>query len=399
MRVALVQPSDLGPGERSKQVLVLTAALRRLGHEAVALSPVVHGTEDLAEPASMSDLCDPSAWRRRGVDGVVAVTWLHQAAVLRAAREAGLPTIALADSDGKVVPWRHPRNLVLRAAGTARHAAAVRMSVVPAPAGGRVGTPPAVTTSPPGPDPSRLGLRARIDFGARVRAAVAVADWTGVSGRPALDDYRATLQRLGIAIAPGRIGISEQAAAPHFVGAPLDGPRQREVLAIGRWYAAQKDPLLLRATLRELLAHDPEVRVTIVGPGAGQVIPRHARVEALDAVPNAELPELLTRAAVLLSTSRWEGGSATVFSEAVTCGCPVVGPSLNAVAHAAGGGHGSVMVAGRSPARLAAAALRVVDAWDDAAGRRLAAAWRPRLDPLVVAADLAARLSSPTAPG
>ena len=386
MKLALVQQSEFGPAERHKLVGNLVIALRALGHEAEARSPVVDGTGDLASATSMAELTSPRFWREQSVDGVIAVTWMWQSAVLAAAKEAGVPTVALADSDGTFVPWHHPRASIRRAAMMAENLVRRRQPGNRSAAAIEAVTPAGLAEYRSETLTQKLAVRRRL------RASVDAATWTGLPGEPALRDTLRTLERLGIDVPPGSMGLSEQPVAEAFSTAPLGASRLREVAAIGRWDDPVKDPRLLAATLERLLAGDRKLTVTIVGPGSGSVAPADPRIRTIDAIPNAELPELLARASVLLSTSRFEGGS-MIFGEALSCGCAVAGPPLNAIEHLESG-PGGWRAHRRTPTELARAVESALAAStrDPGFAARVADHWRPRFQATAVAAKLVARI-------
>ena len=170
--------------------------------------------------------------------------------------------------------------------------------------------------------------------------------------------------------------------------------RERRLVAVGRWDDPQKDAPLLAATIRRVLAADPEVAFDLVGPGGerpfGDLCRRRPRVVYHGAQPPEVVAGLLRRGRSLLLSSRWESGP-IVANEALCVGCTLVGPARvpSFEAFCRGGRYGTVSRGGSAQA-LAAAVLDEMRAWDD--GKReaavIAATWRPRFDPRTVCRQL-----------
>lgn len=140
--------------------------------------------------------------------------------------------------------------------------------------------------------------------------------------------------------------------------APVDPPR---VAFVGR-LVAQKDPGLIAAIAGRLAAQG--VATTIVGGGPGEARVRRAlrrelatgRVEMTGAVDRLRALHELARASLLVLPSRWEGLPVVVL-EALALGVPVVAAAVGGVPEIIADGRTGELVAGREPARFAAAAV------------------------------------------
>ena len=179
-----------------------------------------------------------------------------------------------------------------------------------------------------------------------------------------------------------------------YLSGEVPATRERRLVAVGRWDDPQKDAALLAATVRRVLAADPDIGFDLIGPGGEAAFAalwrRQPRVRYLGPQPPEVVAELLRRSRSLLLSSRWESGP-IVANEALSLGCTLVGPVRVPTfeAYCAGGRYGTACRSG-SPQALAAAVLDEMRAWDD--GRRdpaaIAATWRPRFDPRTVCEQL-----------
>jgi len=135
---------------------------------------------------------------------------------------------------------------------------------------------------------------------------------------------------------------------------------RRQVGLIGR-LVEQKDPLLFLDCL-ELL---PEYEATIVGGGelVEKVKAEIARrslcnVKMLGALPRREALQALSKLAVLVMTSRWEGLPILAL-EAMCAGVPVVAIDVGGIGEAIEDGRSGILVKSRSPDELAKAVKRL----------------------------------------
>jgi len=181
-------------------------------------------------------------------------------------------------------------------------------------------------------------------------------------------------------------------------------PRSRhELLFVGRLVEKKGLSHLLDAMPRVLRSH-PHARLTIAGfgPLRGE-LETQARRLGIDgqvffsgAVPQAELPSLYRRAAMVVApfvraASGDQEGLPVVLMEAIGCGCPIVASDIPGVRDLTGKDSGEVLVPPGDVSALAAAITRTLDDPQRAAALASArrAACLERVDWSRVAADYA----------
>ncbi len=152
-------------------------------------------------------------------------------------------------------------------------------------------------------------------------------------------------------------------------------PKQRKLLAVGRWESSFKDAPLLVQVLDRVLQREPEYRATIVGSGA-DLIERllakcaaevRARIDVRPRVPQAQLVREYQEAQILLVSSRSESFHIAAAS-GLCCGCSVAGPAaIPSLVWFSSRASGTV-AASRSADDLADAAGAEIAAWHT--GRR-----------------------------
>lgn len=315
--------------------------------------------------SSLTELEDPAFWRRSGFDLAVGLTWLHETPVLAALAAAGVPRVALADSDGQLgyavhprAAWSHigPRQESLRDRLRAsvyfarRYLASARRR-----------------------DPEEL------DVVASARASTAIA----FASREAIARFRRFLVHYRAA------GLSERAfAAPYPVprdfGAAEIPAKEERLVAIGRWSDPQKDAPLLASALERLLTRRPGTRVTLFGAeGAhafGALAARFPAVELPGERPPSEVRPALAASRALVLSSRWETGPHVAF-EALALGTTLVGPPLPNLIGLVEGDRFGTVARDRRPRALAAALVHELELWERGGrdGRAIAARWRPEL--------------------
>lgn len=109
-------------------------------------------------------------------------------------------------------------------------------------------------------------------------------------------------------------------------------PKQRSIVAVGRWESFQKDaPLLMRVLVRVLKKY-PSYQAQILGSG-GEYVNRlrdsmagdvASRVHVVGPVPHRELVSYYRASQVIFAPSRYESFHIAC-AEALCCGCSVVG--------------------------------------------------------------------------
>jgi glycosyltransferase involved in cell wall biosynthesis len=178
-----------------------------------------------------------------------------------------------------------------------------------------------------------------------------------------------------------RLGRGDLVDRIHFVPHPIDpalrhdgAPKEREVIAVGRWNDPVKRPDLLVAVARELLHRDTTVRVVIVGCDAiwcqARIVAGEPewvdRVIAFERLDHDALCTRMNRARVSLCTSRSESFHA-VSAEALLCGCSIVGPddpALPALPYYVNEGMSGQLAATAEPANLAQTVLQELAVWE-----------------------------------
>jgi glycosyltransferase involved in cell wall biosynthesis len=363
MRLAVVFPLPLERGHLGKDLTVIPEALGATLHAPAAADiawpvPVVAGHS--------AEWAKPEYWRDQRLDGAIVFSFLQHSALIAALHDAGVRVVAKADTTGHAIARDHPRPRLVSALHDqdrlSRRAAAI------------------VSWA------ARIGPLHRAELAELVRV-VGTADHTTIETEPALQAVRASLRRHGHPELAERVSVVPNPIRDPFLRAPLDEPREKLVVAIGRWQLRVKDAPLLHASLTRFLAQRPDYRAVVIGEGA-------APGERIEIATNADIPALLSRARVVLTTSRWESFS-LVCHEGLACGCSITGPPINPVLDVAGRGPFGTVAADRSPNAVAAALSAEAAAWD--AGERdpgaIAAYWRERLAPSAVAARFEALLS------
>ena len=355
----------------------LSEGLAALGH-----SPVLVTARDLAGrfdgPTELVDELDeltrPATWEE--FDLAIGVTWLRMAPILEAMAEAGVPRLAIADSDGQLgyaahpaMAWRHlaassrsPREL-LRALRyfVRRYRASRRRS-----------------------DPEERAIVA----GTRAATRIAFASQEAV----ACFNHFLRQQRQEELV--GRTLVAPFPVPRSFCAGPVH-EKENLVVAIGRWSDPQKDAPLLNATLARFLARRRDTRVEIFGADGDPRFGALARAFPQLAIRGVQEPEAvraaLARCRVALFSSRWETGPHAA-GEALTSGATLVSPPMPNFAGFIGSTLFGEMAPDRSPRALSAALDAEIGRWDRAQrdATSIAAVWRGRLSPRAYAAALLA---------
>ncbi|MFO7534542.1 MAG: glycosyltransferase [Kiritimatiellia bacterium] len=362
-------------GLRTALVLLTGATVEEEG------KPLVTGT-----PAEMAD---PDWWRSRAPDMVVLYAWgmPRYAPVAKAIRSAGIRLQVQFDSDGIISPrvdaWRYFYTIywTYRERGFKN----------------RFRLFPSLTAS--------LNLIWHwVNPHAYDRPMVnhlEQADWIALESLLAARRVKGFLRRMGRAELEERVVVS-----PHPVDNRFQyrgGAKRPKIIAIGRWDSPQKDPGLLKATLRIALLRHAEWTATLIGPG-GDVLTRsmrgwpaalRSRIQVCGRRPHEALPEALQDARILVASSRYESFHIAA-AEALCCGASVVGPACLASFHWFTSAQSGSLSATRQSGDLADALSAEIRAWE--AGRRnpeaIAQHWTPLLKAEACVKALVARLAA-----
>jgi glycosyltransferase involved in cell wall biosynthesis len=335
-----------------------------LGHDVITVC-ARSSAEGYAYPVrtteSLDELAGPALWRELRPDVVVAVTWHRMADVLAAVRASGARVVALADSDGRVSPRLHPgatwRFAVLQQPGWLNKLRASKFWAQRFVYG------------------YRAEHRRMVDSARR-------SDVQVFCSRAAAEEFRKVLRAEGADDLAPRLAAVPYPVGEPFHARPVATERRRQVVAIGRWDAAQKNPRLLAAAMERFLERDRATEFVLIGKGGEQVFKHHPRVRVAGVLPPKEVADHLAASRVLALSSRWESGPIVAF-EALALGTTVVSSPLPNLAEFLEGGAFGTVSDRATPRSLADALHRELAAWD--AGRRqpkaIAATWRARVHP------------------
>lgn len=334
----------------------LTVEFGRMG---VDSQFVVYGTADQMEPGKPLILCSPQEmtrpewWSKWQVDGVILNSWgaPQYTPIARAIKAAGARLIIRLDSDGLKSPrldfWRFLSSCYFASCDS----------------GQRLPGLYALSKS--------LALRLLPSMhDEKFCDHLAQADTVIVESMPA----KRYVERLVTLV-----GRSELAAKltvlPHF--AALDrgydpaNPKRQQILAVGRWDAAQKDGPKLIRVLGKILAARPGYVAKVVGGGRASIEPLwrqlpgsiRQRMELTGQQPHEAVQQHCRESRIMLFTSRYEGFPFAA-SEALCCGCSVVGAAtLPSMCHITTCGAGSVAIS-RSDDDFVDALAVEIEAWE-----------------------------------
>ena len=195
------------------------------------------------------------------------------------------------------------------------------------------------------------------------------ADCIAIESPRALQRYEQYLAACGAPELGAKLRVIPHPVAEIFRHDP-GVPKERRLVAVGRWESIFKDTPLLVRTLVQVLRREPDYCATVIGSGADLVerlLARRgadvrARIEVRPRVPQAQLVAEYQRAQIIVVSSRSESFHIAAAS-ALCCGCSVVGPeSIPSLAWFASEGGGS-LGASRTAENLAAAARAEIVAW------------------------------------
>lgn len=352
----------------------LASALARQGHAPVLVCrrndagsanfPVVEATA--------AEYAEAGFWRGLGLDAAMVFSWLHEPALVRTLRGAGIRTALRADHDGmasvRVFPEATWRTTVASAQSLWNRLRCTRHWC-------------------------RRWLRGHQQEDAVVMAAIEAADAVMIETQEAANNLIRIFDRYGRQDLECKLRVVPHSVHDAFLTADFeDGKRAPRIFCGGRWSDPQKDARLLSATLRQLLRREPDLHVSIAGdapPDAFSEWAGHPRAQFLGKLPQEHLISLLGGSRMILSTSRWESHPIGSL-EALCLGGGVVGPALPGMISLADSGRSGTLAATRSASALAEAASSELAVWSRGLRdpRAIARRWRSRVSNEAVAAGM-----------
>lgn len=383
MKVALVWNAPTRLVDMTTRFEPYVEGLRTLGTSTITVCPA--GTETgypypVRTFQSDIELQHPRYWERLGCDAMVIICWHRMTHILLAAREAGLRTLAIGESDGEQSVRHHPW-------ATFRFATFLQPTLY-----------------------RRLGAakhwvqRYLFEAGSEHRHLVEnvrAADVFTLAGEGTVAIFKKLLRDLGAPDLVPRLHCLPYPITPDFCTGPVHSTRADRVIAVGRWQSTQKNAPMLAAALEEVLSSGRRTEVLIAGRDSnaafGALARRRSQVRLLGVVPRADIRRAMTECRAVLVPSRWESGP-IVASEMLALGGTIIGtPIANLKCMVEGGRFGTVSRSHASGA-FAAAIQEELHRWD--AGERhpetIASTWRPIVCPEGVAAKLLALLEKPS---
>lgn len=326
----------------------------------------------------LAELARPEFWRHAGFAAAVGLTWLRKTALLEALAAAGVPSIALADSDGQIGFAAHP------AISWARIGPYQRTARERARAGLYFARRYVASRHRRDPEDR--------DFVASARASTAIA----FASAEAIACFRRFLAQQGAAELAARAFVAPFPVPEEFCSAALPAKQDR-LVAIGRWSDPQKDAPLLAGALDRLLRRRRTTRVTLYGADGtaafAALAARRPAVEIAGERPPGEIRAALAESRAAIVASRWETGPHAAF-EALALGATLVGPPLPNLRGLTAGGRFGTLAADRRPGSLARALAEELARWDrgERDGPAIAGHWRPELSATAVCRRLLAAL-------
>lgn len=370
--IALVWNAPVRLVDMTVRYELFVEGLRAVGSDGLALCPA--GCEDeypypVRTFADERELTNAAFWKKLGCKAVVIITWHRMTDILLAVRAAGLPVLAIGESDGQVSLRIHPWP-------TFRFMTYTQSTVR-----GKLGA-------------AKHWLQRFLFRGSAEHQAIidntAASSFLALGSEGGVREFRLLLQRLGTGNLADRVVWIPYPVPEKFCAGPVALQRADRVIAVGRWDSLQKNPELLKATVRRLAECGSRTEILIVGKMSQQRFGELARniphVHLLGVQTRDKIHELMMGCRSVLISSRWEG-SPVVANEMLALGGTVVGTPIPSLRGITADGRFGRVGRGHTAASLAAAVVHEMKAWDH--GERdpiaISAHWRNLVSPSAVA--------------
>ncbi|MBZ0113155.1 MAG: glycosyltransferase [Thermoanaerobaculia bacterium] len=383
LRVGFVWTGATAATHLSFRFELYVAGMERLGHEGLVvcaphdgLAPVHYRLEVADSEASLRSA---DFWRGLGLDVAVVISWHRRVGVLAALREAGVRTVAIADTDGQMglrtYPLRTLEEMLVYRQGWWSRLGCLKYWL-----GRYLGD-------------GLRGSREDEEFVESTRLSDAVVFTTEAS----VAAFTHFLQSRGREELIERLHAVPYAVPDACCEGAVAVERTDRMLAAARWEDEQKNPGLMLGALDHFLRRRPSTEVFVYGAGGelfSALAGRYASLVVKGVRPLAELTAVLETSRAMVFSSRWESGPHAAM-EALASGASVVGPRIPSLAGFTQEGRFGTLSRPR-PRALAQAMIDEMESWDS--GRRdalqIAAYWRPRLSAEGVCRGLLATLDS-----
>jgi glycosyltransferase involved in cell wall biosynthesis len=345
---------DLGLIVRKLRVMGHDAwlvALKKPGHEPHPDSPVIVG--------SLAELEDPAWWRLQRPDAIILTAWgaLPWHALRRAVAALGVPLVEKLDTDGvkssRIWFWN---TLMQRAEPELLTASLLQKGTAAATGLARTLVAHYVPSALYSPMVRSMSL---------VPAFAAETPVATARVKRFLRIYHASPM-------PRVVTIPHPANTDWMRGVPSEA-KENIIIAVGRWHVIKKGFPFLLETAKRFLKIRPDWKIVVVGQKPTLKARMQREMEAMDrfslvgSLDHKELSSWYQRAKIYFLPSYWESFNIAA-TEALCCGCSVVGPSKMASVNYFTSFQSGTPSHVRSPDHMTDALLAEVDEWE--AGHR-----------------------------
>lgn len=356
--------------------------LRELGVDAkfVALGMPQESEQPPLIIATIEQMCDANWWRSRQVEGVFIYSWgaPRYEPIARAIRKAGIKLVVHLDSDGCLSPRVSLSEHLIHSFIDFREVHTPWVAAI------KALTKSLLFWGWPGA------------YDLRMQEHVGHADLITTTSPLAC----ARLAKLFLHFRrPDLVARLRQISSPVLTDCQYSAaqPKQRQIVAVGRWQTYVKDAPRLVAVLKAALPAAADYRAVIVGSGAEVVRDLVAKlapdieplVSVRGYVPHAEMVPIYQQSQIILVSSRSESFH-LASAEALCCGASVVGPACIASMHWFVSTASGSLASRRTTRGLAVALLGEIQKWRD--GERdpqaISTEWRRRVTAPAVAAAI-----------